>query len=217
MPALRFWCDPASTYSWLSALRIGEAAAAAGVAVRWQPFLLGPIFRARGWQTSPFNLDPAKGAHMWRDLARRAAALGQPVRRPDPFPGHSLRAARIMTAAIDEPWMPAFARGLMTRAFAGGADIAAEAVLAEALEAALEAAGADPGAWLARAEAPETKALLRGATEEAAARGIFGAPSFTVGDELFWGDDRLADALAWAAGQHPAQTVAPLEAPGPRV
>ncbi|MBK0401256.1 DsbA family protein [Limibaculum sp. M0105] len=213
MPAIRFWFDPASTYSWLTVLRIGDAARDADVEVHWQPFLLGPIFRARGWETSPFNLDPAKGAHMWRDLSRRAAMLGQTVCRPDPFPGHSLRAARIMTAARTEPWMPDFAGALMTAAFVRGADIAAP----EVLTGALESAGAAPGGWLARAEAPETKAALRAATEEAAARGIFGAPSFTVGDELFWGDDRLEDALAWASGRHPLQSDAWLDAPGPRV
>lgn len=198
---LRFWFDFASTYSWPSVLRIEAEAAQAGVAVRWQPFLLGPIFQAKGWTTSPFNLDPAKGRHMWRDLERRAAALGHAVRRPDPFPANSLRAARVMTAAAAEPWAPGFARALMTAEFARGADIADEAVLAEALA----AVGAEPAAWLVRAGAQEVKDALRAATGEAARRGIFGAPSFTVEDELFWGDDRLGEALLWACWRHPLQ------------
>ncbi|MCL5777001.1 2-hydroxychromene-2-carboxylate isomerase [Limibaculum sp. FT325] len=210
MNELRFWFDPASTYSWLSVLRIDAAARDAGVRVRWQPFLLGPIFRAKGWETSPFNLDPAKGAHMWRDLERRAAGLGHPVRRPDAFPANSLRAARVMTAAIDQPWLPAFARAVMTAQFARGANIAEDATL----EAALREAAAGPE-WLARAEAPAVKDALRAATGEAAAVGIFGAPSFTVGRELFWGDDRLDEALAWARGRHPLQADARLAPEGP--
>ena len=198
---LRFWFEFASTYSWIAALRIEHAADRAGVRVVWQPFLLGPIFAAKGWTTSPFNLDPSKGRYMWRDIARRAAAHGQPVRRPARFPANGLRAARIATAARAEPWLPDFARRLMTAEFAEGADIADEAVLS----AALAVSGADAARWLARAGDETTKAALRAATEEANARGIFGAPSFTVDDELFWGDDRLDDAILWATGAHPLQ------------
>jgi 2-hydroxychromene-2-carboxylate isomerase len=198
---VRFWFDFASTYSWLSVLRIEEEAERAGVTVRWQPFLLGPIFRAKGWNTSPFNLDRAKGDHMWRDMARRAARLGHRIVCPDPFPGNSLRAARVMTAAGEAPWAPAFARALMTAQFTEGADIASTG----ALSAALEAAGADAPRWLGRAGEDDVKMALRRATEEAEQAGIFGAPSFTVGGELFWGDDRLEDALAWARGSHPLQ------------
>src|SRR6476620_5889959 len=101
-PVLDFWFDFASTYSYLAAARIRPLAAAAKVQVRFQPFLLGPIFKAQGWNTSPFNLYPVKGRHMWRDLERLAADLGLPFRRPEPFPQSSLLAARVTLAGLDQ-------------------------------------------------------------------------------------------------------------------
>ena len=76
-PALDFWFDFASTYSYLAAARIRPLAAAANVQVRFRPFLLGPIFKAQGWDTSPFNLYEAKGRYMWRDMERLAAGLNR--------------------------------------------------------------------------------------------------------------------------------------------
>ena len=73
---LDFWLEFASTYSYPAAMRIGALAQAAGVIVRWRPFLLGPIFKQQGWDTSPFNLYPAKGRYMVRDCERQCAALG---------------------------------------------------------------------------------------------------------------------------------------------
>lgn len=192
---LEIWFEFASPYSYLTVARAGPLARAAGVAHVWRPFLLGPIFRDRGMATSPFVLDPLRGAYMWRDVERRAARLGLPFRRPAVFPGNGLLAARVMTAALAEPWSGAFARAVFAAQFAEGADISDPAVL----RAALAAAGADPGIWMARAGRDETRAELRAATDRARALGIFGAPSLVVGDELFWGDDRLEDALAWAS------------------
>jgi 2-hydroxychromene-2-carboxylate isomerase len=93
-PVLDFWFDFASTYSYPAAMRIRPLAVQAGVEVRFRPFLLGPIFKAQGWTTSPFNLYPEKGRHMWRDLERLCEEMGLPFRRPDPFPQNSLLAAR---------------------------------------------------------------------------------------------------------------------------
>lgn len=190
---LVFWFDFASSYSYLSAMRIEAAAKDAEVSVRWQPFLLGPIFRAQGWDTSPFNIYPAKGAYMWRDMERRCDALSLPLTRPPGFPQNSLRAARIALAACESTQGPAFCRAVFRAGFADARDIAAPATLEQALtEAKL------PRALLDAADDPARKAELRTIGEAAATRGLFGAPSFTVGDELFWGDDRLDDALAWA-------------------
>ena len=99
-PVLDFWFDFASTYSYPAAMRIGALAEDAGVRVRFRPFLLGPIFQAQGWTTSPFNLYAAKGRNMWRDLERLCADLGLPFRRPDPFPQNSLLAARVALAGL---------------------------------------------------------------------------------------------------------------------
>lgn len=196
MPALTFWFEFASTYSWLSAMRIEGMARDAGVALRWRPFLLGPIFASQGWDSSPFNIYPAKGRNMWRDLERRAEARGlPPLVRPAQFPQNGLLAARVATLGAGKGWGPGFVRAVYTAQFTEGRGIG-EATVAEALE----GQGLSPEAILAEAQAPENKARLRAATEEAQALGIYGAPSFTAEDgELFWGDDRLEDALGWAA------------------
>src|SRR5262245_52497375 len=95
MPHLDFWYEFASTYSYPAAMRIERLTAKTGVEIAWRPFLLGPIFKAQGWDNSPFNLYPARGRYMWRDLERICAAEGLVFRRPDPFPQWSLTAARV--------------------------------------------------------------------------------------------------------------------------
>jgi 2-hydroxychromene-2-carboxylate isomerase len=193
---LEFWFEFASTYSYPAAMRVEQVAAAAGVTVAWRPFLLGPIFFAQGWQDSPFNLYPAKGRYMWRDLARICDELDLPWGRPSVFPRPSLPAARVALAATGEPWVGAFVRGIYHANFAADRDVADPVVVGEVLA----AAGADPAPWLARTSDPAVKDALRVQTERAQAAGIFGAPSFTIGDELFWGNDRLERAVAWARG-----------------
>ncbi len=181
-PSLTFWYEFASTYSWLAAERIETLAAQAGVEVAWRPFLLGPIFAAQGWTSSPFNLFPAKGRNMWRDMERQCARMNlPPIVRPEPFPQNSLLAARVATALPVA--RPPFSRALYRAQFTEGRSIADRAVLA----AILKDAGVPPDA-LAAAEAAETKSALRQATEEAQSLGIYGAPSFTTrSGELFWG------------------------------
>ena len=102
MPKLEFWYDFASTYSYLSAVRIEPLAAAAGVEIAHRPFLLGPIFKAQGLTTSPFVLNPAKGRYMWRDLERICAAGGIAFRKPSAFPRTSVLGARLVTTALNE-------------------------------------------------------------------------------------------------------------------
>jgi 2-hydroxychromene-2-carboxylate isomerase len=192
---LELWYEFASTYSYLSVMRIEKVAAAAKLEVAWRPFLLGPIFRAQGWNDSPFNLYEAKGRYMWRDLERLAAGYGLPFRRPSVFPRNGLAAARIALLAEPEGWCADFTRAVFTAEFAHDRDIADPAVLAGLLE----TLGQDPGAVLARADSDANKAALRAQTERAQQLGIFGAPSFVAGGELYWGNDRLGDAVAKAA------------------
>jgi 2-hydroxychromene-2-carboxylate isomerase len=202
-PRIQFWFEFASTYSYLSAMRIDALAKASGVVVEWKPFLLGPIFGAQGWETSPFNIYPDKGAHMWRDMERRCAALGLSFVHPDPFPQNSLLAARLTMVGLEEGWGEAFARGVYEVEFAHGLNISSERVL----EGILMKAGADPADAFERAKSPDVKAALKDQTAEAIANHVFGAPTFIVGEELFWGDDHLEQALDWARGVHPAQSV----------
>ena len=194
-PRLEFWFEFASTYSYLSALRLPMLAAQVGAEVTWRPFLLGPIFKAQGWETSPFKMYPAKGSYMWRDVARRAHALGLRFTRPDPFPQNGLMAARVATSALPGKAGIAFCHNIYLAEFAEGMDISDEAVVA----ACAKAAGL-PDEILQTAQSDPVKHALRQTTEDAARHGLFGAPSFRVGGELFWGDDRLEEAVAWAQG-----------------
>lgn len=191
---VEFWYEFASTYSYPTAMRIEAAAGKLEVPVRWRPFLLGPIFAAQGWKDSPFNLYPAKGRYMWRDLERICVAEGLTLREPVRFPQNGLLAARLAVLGEDDEWTPAFSRRVYLANFAEQRDISDPDVL----QAILADIGLDAVSLLAQAGAASTKEAVRRSTDEAIARGIFGAPSFTVGSELFWGNDRLEAALAWA-------------------
>ncbi len=194
-PTLDFWFDFASTYSYPAAVRIQALADKTGVAVNFRPFLLGPIFKAQGWTTSPFNLYPAKGGYMWRDLERICADLAVPFQRPDPFPQNSLLAARVALVGLREHWGEEFCTEVFRAQFGEGQRIDDAAAIANIL-ARLEIA-AEP--ILKAAQSDDTKARLRAQTEEAERRGIFGAPTFNTADgEVFWGNDRLERALIWA-------------------
>ncbi len=189
---LQFWFEFASTYSYLSAMRIEALAQDLGVRIEWRPFLLGPIFKKQGWETSPFNLHPAKGLYMWRDMERQCERYGLPFCMPVPFPQASLLAARIAFAGRDQPWIGAFTRSVYMAEFGQGLDISGEGLMANLL---LDA-GAPAKEVLAEAHSTEAKGGLRAAVAEAEDRGIFGAPSFVLPNgELFWGDDRLEMAL----------------------
>jgi len=196
MPKLDFWYDFASTYSYLSAMRIADAAQAAGVAIVYRPFLLGPIFKTMGWSTSPFQIYPAKGQYMVRDITRIANDRSLSFQMPPTFPVNGLHAARIALAGEREGWIGQFTRNVFEAQFAHARDIADRAVLS----AILEDLRLDPEPILERSAAPDIKEALRAQTDSAAQRGVFGAPTFITGDgEIFWGDDRLDQALAWAA------------------
>lgn len=193
MSVIQFWFEYASPYSYIAAARIEKLAAAADRQIEWRPFLLGPIFQAQGWNDTPAALFPAKGRHMWRDVERLCNLYDLPYKRPEIFPQNGVRAARATLVAADEGWAPDLVRAVYDRVFVHERDISDPAVLAEIIE----KLGRDARAVLDRAESPETRGRLRATTEEAMARGIFGAPSFIIGDELFWGSDRLEQAIAW--------------------
>jgi 2-hydroxychromene-2-carboxylate isomerase len=188
-----FWFDFASTYSYLAASRIRKVAAIAGASLRWRPFLLGPIFASQGWGDSPFNIYPVKGRYMWRDFERLCEKYEIPFRRPSKFPRSGLLAARVALMASDQPWCPPFVRAVYRANFAEDREISRPETMAEILA----SVGQEPRAVLARSESPQNKERLREQTNWAALLGIFGAPTFVVGEELFWGNDRLEDALAF--------------------
>jgi 2-hydroxychromene-2-carboxylate isomerase len=191
-----FWYEFASTYSYPAALRVGALAEQRGVTLAWRPFLLGPIFAAQGWRDSPFNIYPAKGRYMWRDVERTCEAMGVPLKRPEPFPQPSLLAARVALALEGEE-RASFSRQVYMAEFGQGLPIADRALLASLIA----ACGVDPAATFERAESDANKAALKAECTRAAEIGIVGAPSIVTGDgEVFWGNDRLEQALDWAAG-----------------
>jgi 2-hydroxychromene-2-carboxylate isomerase len=193
MKTADFWYEFASTYSYPAAMRVARLADAAGVSLRWRPFLLGPIFGAQGWNDSPFNIYPAKGRYMWRDLARICEAQGLPLKLPPfRFPQNGLKAARI--ALVLGERIGDFTRAVYTANFAEQKDISDDATLTEILR----KLDTNPETAFAAANTPENKERLKKQTDEAISLGIFGAPSFTANGELFWGNDRLEEAIAWA-------------------
>jgi 2-hydroxychromene-2-carboxylate isomerase len=193
-PVLEFWFDFASTYSYVAASRIEALCNDAAVTLRWKPFMLGPIFERQGWQTSPFVLNPLRGNYMWRDLERLTAKYGLPWKKPSAFPRTAALAAKVAAAHAGEPWLGEFVRTAFTAAFGHDADLNDRNVVA----ALLTAAGADAANALRVATETPRKSELRNNTERAMSLGIFGAPNCLVGDELFWGEETLEDAVAWA-------------------
>ena len=197
-PSLEFWFEFASTYSHIAAQRIEATARGAGVPVVWRPFLLGPIFHHQGWNDSPFNIYAAKGAYMWKDMERQCAKHGVPFSKPSRFPRPSLLATRIAVVLESSPAHVAeFVRRVYLANFRDDADTTSNDVIRGVLQ---SMALPDSAAVLERATANETKDRLRQRSEEAVARGIFGAPTFLIGSELYWGNDRLEDALAYCSG-----------------
>ena len=165
MAEIEFWYEFASTYSYPAAMRIERLAGDAGVALRWRPFLLGPILKTHGLNDSPFNIFAAKGRYMWRDLERICEAEGLALALPPVrFPQNGLKAARLALIGEREGWTPAFTRAVFAANYAEQKDISDDATLRTILA----ALGVDADAAIAAANAPENKDALKRQTEEAA-------------------------------------------------
>ena len=192
---IELWFEFGSNYSYLSAMRIESMAARAKIRLAWRPFLLGPIFKSFGWETSPFVLQAAKGAYVWKDMERQCNKYGLAWRRPSIFPRLAVLPMRVALLGASQPWIGEFCRQVMLKNFVADQDIHTEQSVREILTK-LELP-ADEIVHKAQSEA--NKLRLREQTELAAQRGVFGAPTFFVGDEMFWGNDRLEDALEFAS------------------
>ena len=193
-PPLEFWFDFASTYSYIGASRIESLCRQASVPFVWRPFLLGPIFQLQGWNTSHFNLNERRKAYMWRDIERLAQKYGLPWNRPSVFPRNTTLACRVAAAFSDAPWISGFINAAFVANFRDDLDLNDTNVVTMLLQ----SVGADAPVVLEQALNSERKGYLRRNTEEAIRRGIFGAPNCFVGEELFWGEETLDDAIEWA-------------------
>jgi 2-hydroxychromene-2-carboxylate isomerase len=194
MGKLDFWFEYGSTYTYLTVARMHAMASRHGIEVRWRPFLLAPIMVEQGLAQGPFLPFPQKLRYMWRDLERRAATHGLPYRQPSHYPPNTLLTARVGMLAATEGWCREFTERSFALHWTEDIAIGSDANLS----ASLAALGKDASRVLSQAQSAANKDLLRVATDEAKALGLFGSPSFVTRGELFWGDDRLEDALAWA-------------------
>lgn len=206
-PQVELWYTYGSPYSYLAVERVESLAASAGVAIAWRPFILGPIFQAlHGSSDSPFSRNAPRGSHMWKDVRRRAERHRIAFGHPTEFPRRSLLATRVSLLVENEPWIGELSKRVFAANFVDDRTIDSADVIGDVLRklAADLSLSIDPAELLARAESPETKQRLRERTDEAMTRGIFGAPTVFVGDgELYWGDDRLEDAIEAASVAHP--------------
>ena len=191
---VEFWIGYGSTYTYLSVMRIDALAERAAVALVWKPFNIRALMVEKGLPKGPFVPRPDKLAYMWRDLERRAQRRGLPYARPPVYPVDSQACVRVAFLAAQEGWCSAFSRRVFRMNFVEGRPIGGPGNL----EAALEALGRDPAPTIRRAHATDIEDGLAEQTRRAIDIGVFGAPTFRVGDELFWGDDRLEDAIEWA-------------------
>lgn len=194
-PAIDLWFTMGSTYTYLTMARLDDVATRQGVTFRLHPFRT--VGALTGAKQPPFTEGTAKFRHMWRDIERRAALHALPVRFPVPYPAPSpVRANRVAVIGMREGWGPAYVREAYRLWFEEGMGTGG----AENLHAALTACGleAQVDRILDTAESEEVASALDAATEEARQFGVFGSPSFVVGPEVFWGDDRLEDAMQWA-------------------
>lgn len=194
-PTIEFWFEFASNYSYLSVMRIKEAAALHGVQVQWRPFLLGPIFQSFGWNTSPFVLQKLKGDYVWRDMVRQCRKYGLPWAQPSRFPRSALLPLRVALVGAEQPWMSAYCQRMMQLNFAEDRELESPELVAGVLA----GLGLPAETIIAEAQSDPNKLRLREQTETARNRGVFGAPTFFVNGEMFWGNDRLDEALQTCA------------------
>lgn len=142
----------------------------------------------------PFATKPVKAAYMWRDIERRAAMHGVPVKVPAPYPLKEFDLAnRIAVLGRREGWCERYVRAAYRRWFVNGEEAGSESNLSFSIS----EAGQDPARVIALAGSDEIGAAYDAATDEARKLNVFGAPTMVVGREVFWGDDRVEDAIAW--------------------
>lgn len=191
MKRIDFWFSIGSTYTYLTVMRLSDIGRESGVEFNWRPFSVRAIMQ--DMNNIPFAGKPAKEKYMWRDIQRRAAARGLEPEIPVAYPLKEFdRANRIAILAASEGWCAEYVRQTYVYWFEHGMPAGGD----ENVGRALQDVGQSADRVLEASASAAVERAYRGATQEAAALGIFGSPSFIVdGTELFWGDDRLEDAV----------------------
>jgi 2-hydroxychromene-2-carboxylate isomerase len=194
MSKIDFWYSIGSTYTYLTVMRLAEIERSAGIGFRWRPFNVRRVMVEQN--NIPFKDKPVKTAYMWRDIERRAARYGLAPRLPAPYPLPGLVLAnQVALLGAEEGWAEDYTRATYRRWFEDGAPAGEEPNLSDSLR----EIGQHAEKVLEEAQSDRIVVALDAATDEAMALGVFGSPSFVVGGEVFWGDDRLDDALDWAS------------------
>lgn len=182
-----FYFDFSSSYSYLALPKLAKLVDDHGVTVNWKPVVLGAIFQAL--DHAPPSPDTVKGRYVWHDVERTAALQGLPYRWPEPFPFNGINAARVYwyLADTNTDSAVAWARAVFDASYGEGRDCSNPEVLAGVAA----GMGHDADELLNATKQEAVKARLKEVTAEAMERGVFGAPTFFVGNEMFWGGDRL--------------------------
>ncbi|WP_298932541.1 2-hydroxychromene-2-carboxylate isomerase [uncultured Ruegeria sp.] len=197
MPEIDFWFSIGSTYSFLTVMRLDDWCAENDATVVWRPFNVRTVMSEQ--QNIPFAGKPVKSAYMWRDIERRAAKYRIHANLPAPYPISDLALAnQVALLGMKDGWGKLFTQNLYRIWFEEGIEAGSESALSEALLRCQQ----DPRLALARARSPDTVSALEAETDQATRLGVFGAPSLVVRGEVFWGDDRLDDALSWVRVGH---------------
>ncbi|WP_120635131.1 2-hydroxychromene-2-carboxylate isomerase [Ruegeria sp. EL01] len=197
MPEIDFWFSIGSTYSFLTVMRLDDWCDENDATVVWRPFNVRTVMSEQ--QNIPFAGKPVKSAYMWRDIERRAAKYRIHANLPAPYPISDLALAnQVALLGMKDGWGKLFTQNLYRIWFEEGVEAGSESALSEALLRCQQ----DPRLALARARSPDIVAALEAETDQATRLGVFGAPSLVVRGEVFWGDDRLDDALSWVRVGH---------------
>ena len=191
--SLDFFFFIGSTYTYLAVSRIDEVATRHGVSVRWRPFSVRSIMREQN--NNPFTGKPTKMNYMWRDVERRAKRYSIPFRSIPPYPVDPDELAnRVAALSSLEGWCPEYTQAMYRDWFLEARTPGDP----QSLRALLTQLGKDPDAVIAKANSQEIRDRYAAETDAARSLGIFGSPTFASGAEIFWGDDRLEDALEWS-------------------
>jgi 2-hydroxychromene-2-carboxylate isomerase len=191
---IEFWFSVGSTYTYLTVSRLSQIEAASGVRFRWRPFSVLSIMQQMN--NIPFSTKPAKAAYMWRDIERRASFHGLSIGLPVPFPLRDFDLANcVAIVGKMEGWCTDYVRATYRRWFVDGREAGSEPNLSESLG----EIGQDPSRVIPLARSDAIGSAYDAATDEARRLNIFGVPTFVTRGEIFWGDDRLEDAVAWHA------------------
>lgn len=193
MKPFDFWFSIGSTYTYLTVQRLKTVEQRTGIRARWRPFSVRAIMQEMN--NAPFIGKPAKEKYMWRDFQRRAERYAISVKLPVEYPLKNFDLAnRIAIVAQREGWCDDYVRAAYHHWIQDGMPAGDESNVIESLK----AAGQSFDRVLQLADSDSIESAYQAATAEARSLGIFGSPTFVVdGHELFWGDDRLEDAIEY--------------------